>query len=489
MAIHSACSKRPATPESPQVLRLSQRNEPATLDPQRASLPDEFFIIRALSEGLVTPNPAGGQPLPAAAERWETSADGLTWIFRLRRDAAWSNGDTVTAHDFVFTIRRALDPATAAPKATLFLSIQDATAPDDHTLILTLRRPQPDLLALAASGPWLPVHPATVTRLGDAWTQPGHFVGNGPFILTEWQPNQHITVGKNPRYWNAASVKLDGIRFLAFDNGDTEERAFRAGQVDVTMAVPATKLAAYRAAQPPVLHTVPLHETRYLALNTTRPPLDDARVRRALSLALDRRTLCDKVLLGGQRPAYTFIPPGLGGHQPAASALHEDATEARAQLAAAGFPGGKNFPRLELSTWGAGTVVLEAIQQRWRSELGIEIALVQREARIHRASLAAGDFALGFVTAIPDYDSADDLLRDLTRGQPGNYPQWRNATYDQHVQAHAHTSAEALLLAELPLIPLYFNTKNFLLRPTVQGWREDALWTRFYLHTHLQRID
>ncbi len=485
-----ACSKREtASAPAEKTLRISQRNEPATLDPQLATLPDEFFVIRALGEGLLTPNPDGGAPLPGVAERYEVSPDALTCTFHLRSTARWSNGDPVTAHDFVRLIERALNPATAAPKAALFFSIRGATghyktasgplgvsAPDAHTLVITLAQPDADFPAKVASGPWIPVH-----QTGKA--------GNGPFVLAEQSPNQHIALRKNPHYWDAANVKLDGIRFLAMDNGDTEERAFRAGQLDVTMAVPFTKVAGYRAGQPSRLRSVPLHETRYLALNTTRPPLDDARVRRALALALDRTTLVEKVLLSGQ-PAFNFVPAGLGGYAPV-ERITENITEARRLLAEAGFPEGRGFPRLELATWPVNPAQLEAVQQMWRRELGIEIALAPREARTHLASLASGDFALAFMTAIPDYDGASDLFTQLTSAHPLNYPHWHSAEFDRLVAAAtttldatarnaAYQQAEKLLLAEMPVIPLYFNTQNFLVAPRVKGWRADRLWTRFY---------
>ncbi len=481
----AGCAKREPTPAFAQILRISQRNEPATLDPQLAALPDEFFIIRALSEGLVIPNPGGGPPLPAAATRWEPSADGLTWTFHLG-GSQWSNGDPVTAQDFVYTIHRAQDPATAASKAALFHDVRTAAAPDSHTLVITLARPMADFPALVASGPWIPVHRATVEKFGRDWTQPGHFVGNGRFLLLEWLPNQRIAVRKNPRHRDAEGTELAGIDFVAFDNGETEERAFRAGQVDVTMAVPTTKLATYRNADPGILRTVPLHETRYLVLNTTVAPLNDLRVRQALSLALDRGALAAKVLKAGQRPALSFVPPGLGGHQPA-TRLGEDAAEARRLLTAAGFPGGRGFPKLELSAWPVSTPQLEAIQQMWRDQLGIEVALVQREARAHLAALAAGNFEIGFATVIPDYDSAADLLGRLTTDNANNYPHWSDAEYDRLVAAGgpALPAAESRLLAALPVIPLYFNTKNFLLRPAVRGWKEDALWTRYYDHLSL----
>ncbi|HKB56480.1 MAG TPA: peptide ABC transporter substrate-binding protein [Lacunisphaera sp.] len=502
----SGCAKREPAAGGSQVLRVSQRNEPATLDPHLATLPDEFFIIRALSEGLLTPAPDGGAPLPGAAEKWSVSPDGLTCTFHLRPDAKWSNGDPVTAGDFVYSIQRALTPALAAPKAALFFPLRNARAfcqgkladfsavgvraTGDHQLELTLAEPAADFLAMVASGPWIPVHRATVERHGTDWTRPGNFTGNGPFILTAWRPNQEIIVQRNPAYWDAAEVKLPEIRFVAFDNGDTEERAFRAGQVDVTMAVPSSKLATYRAGQPTRLHQVHLNETRYLALNTQRPPLDDPRVRRALSLALNRAELVEKVLLGGPRPALNFIPAGLGGYVPATQ-ISEDPAEARRLLAEAGFPGGRGFPKLELATWPVSTAQLEALQQMWQRELGIEVTLAPREARTHLAALAAGDYTIALVTAIPDYDGATDLFTDLRSGDPGNYPHWRNAEFDRLVaeggrlaavatRNTVYQQAEKLLLDELPLIPLYFNSQNFLVSPRVKNWQTDRLWTRFY---------
>jgi len=495
----SACSKREAAPAA-QILRIAQRNEPATLDPQLATLPDEFFVIRALSEGLVTPSPAGGTPIPAVASHWEATNNWQTWTFHLPDSAFWSNGDVVTAQDFVYSIRRALTPATAAPKASLFFPIKNAAAflhgtvtdfaqvgvaaPDARTLVITLERPMPDFSDLVASGPWIPVHPATVEKFGPDWSRPEHFVGNGRFTLAEWLPNQRIVVRKYPRHRNSYTTLLAEIQFLAFDNGDTEERAFRAGQVDVTMAVPSSKLDTYRNAEPAVLHTVPLHETRYLTLNTTKAPLNDGRVRRALSLALDRGTLVTKVLKSGQRPALTFVPPGLGRYESATS-LTENPAEARRLLAEAGYPGGRGFPKLELSTWPVSTAQLEAIQETWRKELGIEVALVQREARTHLTALAAGDYDLAFATAIPDYNSPADLLERFTTGNPGNYPHWADAAYDRLASGTNLPAAEKRLLDEMPVIPLYFNAKNFLLRPAVHGWREDALWTRYYENVSL----
>ncbi len=512
----------PSTP-SPQILRLSQRNEPADLDPATATLPDEFFVIRALSEGLVTPDttsPVGIRP--AAATHWETSPDSLTYTFHLRPTARWSNGDVVTSADFIFSYRRLLTPATAAAKPELFFAVKNArpfaagaltdfsavgfAAPDPLTLVVTLEHPAPSFLLLAASGPWIPVHPATVAAHGRDWTKPGHFVGNGAFTLAEWRPQQRIVVKKNPAYHAATSVRLDEIQFLRFDSGDTEERAYRAGQVDVTMAVPVAKIDTYARERPAELHRSPLAETRFLSFNLTRLPLSDTRVRRALSLALDRAKLVERVLRGGQEPAPRFISPLLryapatsdSTGAPLASEFRFDPAEARALLAAAGFPAGKNFPRLELTGW-SNSAVLETVQAMWRQELGVEVALATREAKVHLAALHAGAYDIAFVTNLLDVADPAAALADFTSDAPKNFPHWRSPEFDRLLasaaterdpatRARTLDAAETLLLAAAPVAPLYFNTKNWLMSPRVRGWREDALWTRDYTGVFLDPL-
>ena len=516
LSLLAGCTKsEPPVGASAQILRISQRNEPADLDPATASLPDELFIIRALSEGLVAPAPDLAPPQPAAAESWEISPDGLVYTFHLRGNAQWSNREPVTADDFVASYRRALDPATAAPKAPLFFMVKNARAfatgqltdfstvgfraAGPLTLVVTLEHPMPRFLYYVASGPWIPVNPRVVARAGRLWTRPGTFVGNGAFTLGEWRPHQRIVVRKNPAYHDAARIRLEEIRFIAFDNGDAEERAFRAGQLDVTMAIPFTKLETYHRDRPDEANRAPLAETRYLAFNTTRAPLNDVRVRRALSLAVDRARLVEKVLRGGQEPAYRLVPAVLRSpddHDPRLAGHGTDhAATASELLADAGFPGGRKFPRLELSSW-AGTAVCEAIQAMWKKELGVEVTILSREAKVHLAALREGNYDIGFITAIPDVPDAANLLGDFTTDSPGNYPQWSDARYDLLMTGAEHMTdparhaarlreAETRLLADCPLAPLYFNTTNWLMRSNVQGWHQDALWTRFYQDVYL----
>jgi oligopeptide transport system substrate-binding protein len=528
----SSCTKQPSSSADAQILRISQRNEPSDLDPATASLPDEFFIIRALSEGLVTPAPitngnasltaeslrsrAGLRVLPGIAEKWDVAADGLTYTFHLRPNAIWSNGERVTAADFLESYRRLLTPSTAAPKAALFFMVKNARAfatgqlndfsevgfciQDPLTLVVTLEHPSTNFLLYAASGPWIPVKPRVVETHGRAWTRPGNFVGNGPYVLTEWRPNQRIVVQKNPRYHNTAAAKLAEIHFVACDNGDTEDRAYRAGQLDVTMSVPYAKLATYERERPNELFRTPLAETRFLSFNTQRAPLNDLRVRRALSLAIDRPQLTDRILRGGHQPADRFLPPSLREQTTAARTTDvahlTNVARAKALLAEAGFPEGHGFPALELTTWVVNSPVIEAVQQMWRKELGIEIGLSLREARVHISSLQTGDYDIGFITAIPDVPDAVNMLEEFVSGAPSNYPHWSDERFDQLVQ-EAKTnsdperreqlllSAEDRLLEESPLTPLYFNARNWLMSSRVRGWQSDALWTRFYLNVEL----
>lgn len=504
------CAKHPPASTAPQILRLSQRNEPADLDPATASLPDEYFIIRALAEGLLVPNPNGGAPLPGAAESYEVSDDRLTYTFHLWPDARWSNGEPLTADDFATSFRRALTPATAAPKAHLFFAVANAHrfatgeemnfdavgihATDARTLVVRLEKPVANFPLYVATGAWIPVNPRIVARYGRNWTDPEHYVGNGPFVLAEWRSQQRIVVRRNPRYRDAARVALDEIQFIRLDNQETEERAFRAGQIDVTMAVPSSKLDVYTREHPDELLRSPLAETRFLSFNTHRAPLNDVRVRRALALAIDRQKIVTFVLRGGQRVADRFLSPELFDaktpprEQPARQGHNPDA--ARRLLAEAGYPQGAGFPRLELAGW-VQNPVLEAIQQMWRQELGIEVGIVVQEAKVHLAALTAGTYDIAFATNLLDVRDPVAALEDFTAAAANNFPHWASPEFDGLIekaerlttpaeQAATATAAETLLLRDAAVAPIYFNAQNWLMSPRVHGWQQDAIWARRY---------
>ena len=331
-AVLAGCAKTEPTPPSAasaatHILRVAQRNEPASLDPASVTLPDEFGTMRTLLEGLLIPGIDGGPPRPGAAELYNVSIDGRTYTFFLRPDAVWSDGVPVSSAHFLASYRRMLTPETAAPKASVFFPIKNARAfatgqlkdfgavgikaPDARTLVLTLERPNARFPYYVASGPYLPVRADVIAKHGRKWTLPENYVGNGPFTLAEWRADQRIVVRKNPTWHDADRVQLDAIHFVRFDSGDSEERAYRAGQIHVTMSVPFSKVATHTAERPAELQRASLIDPRYLSFNTTRPPLNDPRVRRALSLALDRNKLVERVLQGGQLAASRIVPPSL----------------------------------------------------------------------------------------------------------------------------------------------------------------------------------
>ncbi len=495
----TACTRKaepeaPSTPSAPaQILRVSQRNEPASLDPATTTLPDEFGTLRTLLEGLLVPGVNASAPRPGAAERFEVSSDGLIYTFHLRANARWSDGTSVTAAHFIAAYQRLLTPATAAPKANAFFLVKNARAfatgtltdfnavgfhaPNERTLVITLEQPNPRFPYFVASGPWLPARVDVITKHARSWTRPEHFIGNGPFLLNEWRGDQRIVVRKNPKWRDAARIRLDEIQFIRFDSGDAEERAYRAGQIDATMSVPSSKIASYQGERTGELQRSRLIETRYLSFNTGRPPLNDPRVRQALALAIDREKLVEKILQGGQSATGRMIPPALrtedASNELPASHRYDPAT-ARTLLASAGL-NAKNFPHLELSFW-TSPAVLEAIQAMWRENLGVEIALAQREARVHLAALTTGDYDVALINAIPDVADAANLLGDFVTGAAENYPGWSSASFDAALARSDFISAENQLLAAAAVSPLYFNVKTFLLSPRVKGWREDGLW-------------
>ena len=331
--ITGACSRRETRVEQgnrEKVLHVGNGGDIADLDPHTVIGAIEGDVMCALFEPLIQLDPVDLHPVPGAAASWEISPDGRVYTFHLRPDAKWSNGDPVRAADWVYSFRRLITPALAAPflnYASLVEGAADYSAGkttdfgtvgvreiDPLTLEIRLRNPTPYFPAVLNFWPLFPVHRATIekfnafARPGQAWTRAGNLVGNGPFILKEWVPNDHITVVKNPHYWGRDNVRLREIRFYAVDNTDTEERMFRSGQLHTTSSVPVAKIESYRRDRPDVLHLTPILGTFSLPLNTRRPPLNDPRVRRALALAIDRKAIVETVLRGGERPGTRSRP-------------------------------------------------------------------------------------------------------------------------------------------------------------------------------------
>jgi oligopeptide transport system substrate-binding protein len=508
----AGCSRR-ETPVAAgvrtQTLLLGNYAEPADLDPQVIVAYTDMNIINALFEGLTWIDPKTSQPVPAAAERWEVSADGMRYTFHLRAGACWSNGDPLTADDFVFSFHRILTPGFASSYSYMLWPIKNAEAfnngkivdfslvgakaLDDRTLRVDLERPTPYLPALAAHTTWMPVPRKVIETFGamaekgTGWTRPGHLIGNGPFVLQEWTPNSRIVVVKNSRYWNAAHCRLSRIEFYPTDNPEAEELAFRAGQLDVTYTLPAAKIASYRAAVPSLLRIEPLLYTIYIGINTARAPFDRLALRRALSLAIDRDAIARDVFAGSVPPAHSLTPPNCGGYVPP-SDLSCDPVEARRLLAEAGFPGGRGLPAIELLSFTDSNIrrAMEAIQAMWLRELGVHATLLPQENKTLFQNQQDRNYTIGACGWVADYADPFTFLGIMTTGNGNNWTGWSNPEYDRLLGEASETvdqarrfalfhQAEEILLREAPMLPIYFSPTVHAVQPVVHGWRTNEL--------------
>ncbi len=492
-----------------QVLHRGIGPELSDLDPHLAAGTSEYSVLSALFEGLVSEDPVDLHPVPGAAESWEISPDGLVFLFHLRANARWSDGAPVTAADFVSSFRRMLTPAFGAQNAAMLYPVLNAgafhrgrladfsavgfAAVDERTLRITLEAPTPYFLSLLSQPAWMPVPVATVARYGPAdrpgnpWARPGRFVGNGPFVLKTWQRNQVIVVEKSATYWDAAKVRLNAIQFYPIDSLDAEERAFRAGQLHLTEAMPPARIDAYRESRPPLLRLDPYLGVYFYRFNVRQPFLDDARVRRALAMAVDRQAIVDHVLRGGQLPATAFTPPGMGAYTPPAG-IPTDFAAARNLLAEAGHPGGRGLPPFELlfnSSEGHQRIA-EAVQEMWRRELGVEVRLVNQELKSTQDARRTGSFQILRSVWIGDFSDPMSFLGIWTADSGNNFTGWSDAGYDRVLDEAARTrdpaarnallkKAESILLDAAPIIPVYYYTHVFLIRPSVRGWHPTLL--------------
>jgi oligopeptide transport system substrate-binding protein len=517
------CSRRESAVEAglrTQTLLRGNSTEPESLDPHLVRGAVEWTIVGALFEGLVVPDQETLEPRPGVAERWEVSADGLTYTFHLRSNARWSDGAPVTAADFLYSARRMLAPklASSHPENTLFF-VRNARAfqagkltdfaavglraPDERTVVFELERPAPffpSALFLFYPVPQRVVEKfAAMDERKNDWIRPGHLVGNGPFQLRRWVANQGLALERNPHYWDAAAVRLNAVEFQPIENPSVEENAFRNGQLHMTSFVPLHKIEAYVRERPEVLKTVDDRGVYFYSLNLDRPPFNDRRVRQALSLAVDREALVRQVLKGGRRAAWSFTPAGIGGYEPPA-ALRFDPAEARRLLAEAGYPDGRGFPAVELliDAREQHRIVAETVQHMWRTHLGIEIRLLSQETQVLNAAKRRKEFQM--VRGSWNATTYQDPIFFLGAWQTGglyNEAGWANAEFDALIertwtpdQAARHAAfraAEEIFLRELPAIPLYFSTQVILVDPMVKGWVPRPFADRRLKHIHLAR--
>ena len=495
------------------ILLLGNQSEPHSLDPHLNSSMNGHHVILALLEGLIAPNPADETiPVPGVAVSWEHK-DFTVWTFQLREDATWTNGDPVTAQDFVYSFERILSPRLGSQYAEMLHILKNgkafnageiedfsqvgAKAIDDLTLEVTLEGPIPYFLNITKHSAFFPVHPPTIEKYGDGddpannWTRE-EYVGNGPFEMKNWQMHQIIEVQKNHDYWDADSVLLNEIHFFPIVSQNTEDQTFNSGGLHLTYEAPTDMIPVYQEKKDETLRIEPYFGTYFYVLNNEVPPLDKPLVRKALSYAVNRNTIVRRITKGEQMPAATFTPPGVAGYE-AEPMVAFNPKKAKAALAEAGYPNGEGFPRLTLvfNTMESHRAIAESIQQMWKKILGIDIDIRNQEWKVYINSMHEGDFEIARYSWIGDYLHPDTFLRIMQSDSGQNDANYNNPKFDQLVlQSFVEESdqrrlallaeAEKILLDDMPIIPIYHYTRIYRIDPRVKGWIPTPLDMRNY---------
>ena len=503
-----------------QILHKGNGQEVQDLDPQIVNSVSSLNIISALLEGLVAEDPHDLHPVPGVAESWEVSADEKVYTFHLRHNAKWSNSEPVVAQNFVDSYRRILSPALSSPVAYMLYPVANAEAfnkgkidnfdqvgfriLDNWSLQITLTNPTPYFLSLLNHYSWFPVPISTIQKYGPVlergsrWTKLGRYVGNGPFTLEEWRLNDRVRVKRSATYWDAQNVRLNEIVFHTIDSNDIEERAFRSGQLHVTDSMPINRIDRYRREHPEFLRIDPYLGTYFYRVNVTRPVLNNRLVRRAFAMAIDRQSIVDRVTRGAQLPASCFTPPNTAGYT-CESSIPYDVDLARKTLAQAGYPDGRGLPPIEIlfNTSENHKLIAEAVQQMWRQNLNAAATLVNQEEKVYFDSRRQMNYQVIRSTWIGDYVDPNSFLDLWVTNGANNQTGWSNTDYDRLIGEASQTGdqvaryaafqkAEAILLEDAPILPVYFYTHAFLIRPSVKGWYPTILDHHPYKYVWLE---
>jgi len=491
------------------VLHRGNGAEPETLDPAKSTGVPESNIQYELLEGLTTYS-MDGDVVPGVAKSWDVSDDGLTYTFHLREDDKWSNGDPVTANDFVYSMRRLVDPATAsdyAPIADVIAGAKEireskdkpdltklgAVAKDDHTLVVTLAKPTPYFLSMLRHSSFLPVPQKAVEQYGADWTKPGKFIGNGAFTLSEWTPQSSLTMVKNPNFYDAANVKLDKIIYYPTEDIPEEFKRFRAGELDITYEVPSEQIKYIQKNLKDEYEAKPYLGTYYYVINLTREPLGkQPALRKALALAVDRDTLAEKVTQGGFLPGWSWVPPGTGDYQNTYVSFKDEKqsqriAEAKKLLKEAGY--GPDHPlKLEIlyNTSDNHKKIAIAIQSMWK-KVGVDATLNNQEWQVYLDTRDNKAYDVARAAWIGDYADPMTFL-DIFLSDAGvrNDAGYNNPKYDELIHKSAGTTdpkermqvlqqAEKVFLDDLPLIPLLYYKTRHMISKKVQGWAYNNL--------------
>lgn len=497
---------RPPCPPGKICIAAGNGSEPATLDPHKATGTWEDRILSDMIVGL-TQDDANGEPIPGMAESWETTPDGLVWTFHLR-DADWSDGVPVTADDFVFSLRRILDPDTASEYASLLYfivgaqAVNEGKAPleslgvraiDPKTLEIRLTHPAPYLPELAKHHTMYPAPKHAVEKFGDAWVEPKNYVSNGPYVLKDWRLGDYVHLAKNPRFYEADTVCVDEIYYYPTNDAISAERRVKRGELDFNADIQSNRIAFLKNEIPDYVRVYTYLGVTYLAFNNNVEAFKDKRVRQALSMAIDREFITKKLLRGGQVPAFTFTPPGVANYkaaQPpvwASWPLEKRQAEARRLLAAAGY--GPNHPlKIEIKHRNTPDPMLytPVVQADWKA-IGVDAQLAQQETQIAYADYRARAFEVADAAWVADYNDAMSFLylQQSSTG-PQNYGDYKNPVYDAllakadnepdaQVRAGYLAEAERIMLDDAPVAPIYFYVNKNLVNPKITGWADNLV--------------
>ncbi len=497
------------------ILHRGNGAEPESLDPHKARSIQAADVLRDIGEGLVGYSSAG-ELIAAAAERWQISEDGRRYEFWLRPEARWSNGETVTAEQFVFSFRRLVNPETAAFYAQALADIENAAdviagnkmpeslgveAPEKFRLRINLTNAKPYFLGLLTHPSAFPVHPASIEEHGDAFARAGNLLSNGAYKLDAWVLGSVIGLSRNENYWNNAGTAIDKVQHYVTPEPQVELNRYRAGELDTTSNVPPEAFAAIRQERPDELHLAPYLAVYYYGLNLTREPFkDNAKLRQALSIAIDREVLTEKITGRGEAPAYSWVPPGVNNYEAIRPPSADMTTEERHAVAQrlykeSGY--GEDKPlevEIRYNTSDTHKRIALAIQSMWRETLGFEATLINEEFQVLLSNMRAMEITQVFRSSwTGDYNDAHTFLQVLLSGNSSNMTGYASKEYDTLMQRAAEQTdlgrrqlyleeAERVLLADHPVIPLYFYVSKHLVSPRVRGWGDNVLDYHYSQH-------
>ena len=497
-----------ASPAGADTLRAGNGPEPETLDPQRAEGVSAANILHDLYEGLCNISPSG-EIVAGAASRWDVEQGGRLYTFYLRPEAKWSNGDTLTAADFVAGLRRSADPATGSNYAQMLAPIENAqaiaagklapetlgvSALDERRLQIRLRAPAPYFLGLLTHASTAPIHRASLARYGRDFARPGRLVSNGAYQLSDWVVQSQVTLRRNPNYWDNAHTHIDEVIYTPTEDINSELKRYRAGELDYTYQIPLVQAPWIRAHLGRELRIATYIGNYYYGFNLTRPPFkDSARLRQALNMAVDRDVIVNKVMQGVAVPAYGWVPPGTWNYTPqtppwAALPRAQRIAEAKKLYAEAGYSDQHPLQvEIRYNTHQDHKRIAVVIAAMWKQFLGVETRLVNEEFKVfinnRKLRRVTEVFRASWIGDYDDASSFTDILHS-THGQ--NDEGYSNPRYDALLaQAAAEPDvarrralleqAERLMLEDSPVLPIYFYVSKHLVKPWVQGWQDNLL--------------